>query len=615
MPSPFFEDFSGCVDGQPVTSDNTVFDPVVGSGLSVVNPNSTFESGLTGWAARFPETTVTQTSDQAHSGTYSMQVTSTLGDDAFALSTAFPIQVFETWWTEAWVYAVSGVTRIVVRMYLYDSEGVFLEQRGVQWTAPTPGEWRRLRVEIAVDEANETAANCRLEVEFEGSEPLGYVDDIVFRYSHESTLATIAQQARPGLVGLGARLTQADAGGAPWKDAGLFTDPVTEARTLFFRSYVSVSSVTGGNLTFMWLTAPESTTPIVSIGVDASENLVGAGLSLASGSATLGTFLRWSRVDVTVTESGDDLLVNADIFSGINLNSDNTALRVGQLTGTIVGGAALIASGAWLWLGRETSTTPTGASLIVDQVSFDAVPQPPPRHRMDPNPGFFVVRSGTMPRAELLGTWDGSAIDDAEFLGSWGGETIDNPVPDIDTLWLERWPTNGAVGSPWSVNGQALSTSGGRTVALAAAQRGRAVRSGPAGDGHLGGLAARVSQTSTNGGVLLDLRLKDPSTPTDEGNDSYIRIGVSGSSVLATAVFTLSIEATGTSYAIATNIDYTQFYDLAVRLVGNEARGYINRVLIGSYVLSTADLADLGSSARLIIEGPATVGPLRAENL
>jgi hypothetical protein len=601
-------------------------------------------------------------------------------------------------------------------------------------------------------------------------------DNTIFEPVDGAT-ATICAQAREGLDGLGCRITEADSGGAPWTDAGLFLDEITGVRRLFFRAYVSVTSVTGPNLTFLWLSAPDDDTPIVSIGVNASEQLVGAGLALASGSATLGTFLRWSRVDVVVTESGDDLLVTADIYSGINLNSENPGLRVGQLAGTIAGGAALLESGAWLWLGRETTTTPTSATIAVDQVLFDATPQPPTRHRMDPGPGFFVVREGKLPRAELLGSWNGAGYDELEYFGRWNGSLPINPnwsfetgtegwettspggsisttdawaadgsysmqidgtgaattvnvltpalpvgvptvenqwtfegwmnpvsgltriffriyfydvngvhiynkgvqsiidppvgepkwlrvsvgysenpvipnatharlenrvtgddprvyvddmvfrygppggaddrVDPIETFWLETWPVNGPIGPPtYTVNGAALSTSGGRTVPLAAAARGRALRVGPtSGDIHFGGLQARLPQSATVGAVMLDARMKDPATPTDESNDSYIRVGVSGSSALGLATFAVRIQATGASFSILTDIDYTQYYDLAVRLVGNVALGYVNRILIGSYALTTADIADLGFWNRLVIEGPATIGPIRSERL
>lgn len=587
----------------------------------------------------------------------------------------------------------------------------------------------------------------------------------------DGQVMTIAAQARGALFGLGAWITNSHSGGAPWTDAGLFTDESTGQRRLFFRAFVSVTSLTGPNLTFMWLSAPNDDTPIVSIGVDNAKNLVGTGLTLASGSATLGTFLRWSRVDVVVVESGADLLVTADIYSGLNIYSADPAVRSGQLSGTIVGGADLLANGAWLWLGRETSTTPTSATITVDSVMFDAVPQPA-GYVMDPEPGFFVLRDTGMERVELLGEWDGAAYDELEFLGRWNGSIplnpnydfeegidgwstttpgasvasttawaesgsrsmeirgtgatsvvvltpafpislpqmvespwwtyegwfypvsgvtrvyfrmflydangtyldqwavqsvlnptpesirwlrairsviagvndtaaqavlqirvdgtdphvyvddmvfrygapggIEDPAPLVDTLWLETWPTDGLIGAPWSVNGQPLSTSGGRTVALAGGQRGRAVRPGPTGDAHMGALQAQLPQSTTVGAVALDVRLRDPSLPTDESNDSYLRIGISGSSTLGTATF--AVKASGVNYAVITDIDYTKFYDLAVRLDGNEAKGYINNVLIGSYPLSPTSLADLGTSARLIIEGPATVGPIRAEN-
>lgn len=596
----------------------------------------------------------------------------------------------------------------------------------------------------------------------------------------DGVVMQICAQAREGLGNLGCRITQADSGGAPWTDAGLFLDEATDTRRLFFRAYVSVTSVTGPNLTFMWLSAPEDDNPIVSIGVNASEQLVGAGLTLTSGSATLGTFLRWSRVDVFVVESGADLLVTADIYSGINLHSDDPAVRIGQLSGTIAGGAALIAEGAWLWLGRETTTTPTSATITVDQVSFDALPQPPLFPPMDPGPGFFVLREdGELPRTELLGRWDGAAYDEIEYFGPWNGsvpinpnhsfedgtegwtmispggsiqttdawavdgsysmqidgtgaattvnvqtplmpigtpseenqwtfegwmvpvsgftraifrmyfhdangvhiynkgvQTLLDPLPPlgvarwmrvsaaydespvlanatqvrleirvigddprvyvdnmifrygppggsdsrlepIDTYWLETWPVNGPIGPPtYTVNGAAMSTLNGRTVPLAAAARGRALRVGPTtGDVHFGGLQARLPQSATTGAVMLDARMKDPATPTNEENDSYIRVGISGSSALGLATFAVRIQATGLNFGILTDIDYTEYYDLAIRLVGTEARGYINRILIGSYQLTTADVADLGFWNRLVIEGPATIGPIRSERL
>lgn len=431
----------------------------------------------------------------------------------------------------------------------------------------------------------------------------------------DGVVTTIASQARNGLFGLGAWIRQTDVGGAPWTDAGFFTDEVTGARRLFFRAYISVSSVSGPNMTFMWLSAPDDDAPIVSIGVNSSEQLVGTGLTLTSGSASLGTFLSWSRIDVTVTENGADLDVAADIYSGLTIYSIDPEVRAGQLTGTIAGGAALIADGAWLWLGRETTTTPTSATITVDSVMFDAVPQPI-QTDMNPQPGFLTVTADGMARAELLGEWDGATYDEVEFLGRWGGESYTDQVAPIDTLWLETWPVDGAIGAPWSVNGQALSVSGGRTVPLAVGQRGRAVRPGPTGDAHFGGLQARVSQTADVGGAILDVRLNDGGTPTDEGDDSFIRIGVSGSSSLALGVFTINVEGVGgASYAIFTPLaDYTAFYDIAIRLVGNEALGYIDGVLIGSFPLSTTDLSTIGTSARLIIEGPGSIGPLRAEN-
>ncbi|WP_053205839.1 hypothetical protein [Jiangella muralis] len=166
-------------------------------GTDDVNPNSGFETGLQGWAATSIDTTIAVSSTEFASGLQSMEITATVSP-ATVLCDAFPMEMLGRLFVQVFVNVASGVTNATFRQYLYDANGVFLQQRGVQVNDPTPGLWYRLRLETSVTPGvNDLARFCRLEARLTGTNPHAYVDDFTFRYGRPNLASLTAQYGTP----------------------------------------------------------------------------------------------------------------------------------------------------------------------------------------------------------------------------------------------------------------------------------------------------------------------------------------------------------------------------------------------------------------------------------
>jgi hypothetical protein len=163
-------------------------------GTDDVNPNSTFETGVQGWAASTAGTVIAASTAQAATGLQSMEITGTGISEAVVLSDPFPIEPLGRWYVQGFVRPVSTLTSATFTMFVYDAGGVHLQNRGVIVNNPTPGLWYRLRLETDVTVGvNDLARQAILRVRLVGTDPLAYVDDVTFRYGRGS-LASFTQQ-------------------------------------------------------------------------------------------------------------------------------------------------------------------------------------------------------------------------------------------------------------------------------------------------------------------------------------------------------------------------------------------------------------------------------------
>lgn len=427
------------------------------------------------------------------------------------------------------------------------------------------------------------------------------------------TFLGVVQTAGTGiqaLQGLGCQIQASDpVQGAGWYDQRVFDpDDTGTNRRIIVTLYMRLDdTIDADSLAFAWIS--EATTdlvpPISALTVDASSNLGGPDLVLDSGSATL-PFGGWARVVWGLYEITDssDVNVVVSIWSGDNLHSNDLTLAQGHLSGVLADAFPKILTECWLVFGRHGDfVAPALGSITLDSVGVDGNPLPP--LEIQPEPGFFVVSSSAgdpLPRAEILGVWDGAAYDEVEFLGTWDGTEI-NPFPAgdlVDTFWLEPWSVDGAVGAPWTVSG------GGSPTVTDGVVTGTdpwvISRAGP-----IGNLQASVRvlvRDAVKFQVRWDTAAGDGLEMADTGG-SYSLLVYSGGGVPRALGSVLSTEV---------GITFT------IRLVANRVELEADGVTVISQVLTPTELTDLGINVRVaydlgLSDGSLELGAIRTENL
>jgi hypothetical protein len=163
----------------------------IGIAPDVINPDPSFESGVTLWSASPDDTAasvIAHSDAQAHTGTYSMEVTGTGAGVTAAVWTTdmFPIETLVRWYRRVSIYPTTALTQISLRTYFYDTDQVEYEWVGTAQNNPPAGQWTTLGPGDGLNVPSPAEAvnyrYARLQVRLTGTNPHAFVDDVMFQY-------------------------------------------------------------------------------------------------------------------------------------------------------------------------------------------------------------------------------------------------------------------------------------------------------------------------------------------------------------------------------------------------------------------------------------------------
>jgi hypothetical protein len=178
----------------------------IGINPDVINDDPSFESGVSLWEASPDDaasSVIAHSDAQAHTGTYSMEVTGT-GTGVLAsvwMTDMFPIETLVRWYRRVSIYPTTTLTQISLRTHFYDADQVEYEWVGTAQNNPPTGQWTTLgpgdglNVPSAAEAVNYRFA--RLEVRLTGTNPHAYVDDVQFQYDRGTIGSLTAQYGTP----------------------------------------------------------------------------------------------------------------------------------------------------------------------------------------------------------------------------------------------------------------------------------------------------------------------------------------------------------------------------------------------------------------------------------
>lgn len=255
-----------------------------------------------------------------------------------------------------------------------------------------------------------------------------------------------AGTGRDGYFSLGCQILNDQAGGgAGWLDVGWFDSTMVDGpRKIVVSMYFRLDGdpFIAGQLHFAWLTStPGAVAPLASLAIEYGDGFEGVGITGASGD-TYPEVGVWWRIVWEFTENGADADIEVSMWRGQTINSGLPEDRIGVLTGSLTNGSALLEN-CWLLFGRHSNYAVGGSwlDMTLDSVAVSNAPWEPTMP--SPQPGFFVGKGDgvPMPRAELLGSWNGSGYDELEFFGRWNGSSPINPNWDFET-GTEGWASS-----------------------------------------------------------------------------------------------------------------------------------------------------------------------------
>lgn len=399
---------------------------------------------------------------------------------------------------------------------------------------------------------------------------------------------------------------------AGWNGSGLFATSGQKCTRFYFNPKV----LPVGGVSLFWWQAPDSA------GAPANFFPIGLGVGTTGVLTLQGTTVEatvdpvlndiqlltdtWYRVEITMQAS--DLpeysyKYELSLWGGVDVETSDPAARqllvTGYFTGTI----------NWEMFGFHPDPfggVATSSTVEIDEIAVDAFPPGPVAEYIE-RPGFQVWDGTQIQRLEVLGIWDGvSAYEEVEFAGRWDGVTID-PVDGglADTMWLEPWLTNGAVGGPWTVTSGAPTSSGGELLTDSnAGDFDTFSRPGPTGDIWVG---------------LRDVVINDNSSFTLKARlgavDEYLALIWAGS----LSDGRLQAEASGNSEILIGFAGISPgVHTLALVMSEEIMYAYIDGVQVITVPLTSTLVAALGSDVQISINNSTGVavamGAIRAEN-
>ena len=134
--------------GLTINTDGSVslaFDAGSGGGSNLIDANtSDIETSAAGWSAG-SNTTIAQTTAQAHTGTHSLQMTGTAAGAMFAFTQSrYPVTAGTSYTASAWFYCASPGRSVFLDIDWYNASGTYISSATSTTYTLTPGTWTQV---------------------------------------------------------------------------------------------------------------------------------------------------------------------------------------------------------------------------------------------------------------------------------------------------------------------------------------------------------------------------------------------------------------------------------------------------------------------------------------